>query len=134
MLSRSGAFGGALHRQRANHPIPGYPSLVVRSGGRLSHPHLFRSREVRRPEVERHVVDLAVEAKWYLVVLIVYPGAGVEPDVEGLVRRQQERDRLWDLQRTDLVAVDLEHSGAALCDARAVIPKVEHDRVLACGE
>src|SRR5258706_6469071 len=59
--------------------------LVVRSGGRFPHLHLFRSCQMRRSEIKRHAVDLAVEPKWHLVVLIVDPGAGIHPDVEALV-------------------------------------------------
>src|SRR5947209_2554585 len=66
----------------------GWSALIVRSGSRLPHLHLFRNRQTRRSEIEGHVVELAVEPKWHLVVLIVDARAGIDPDVEGLVRRQ----------------------------------------------
>src|SRR4051794_17971497 len=76
--------------------------LIVRSGSRLPHLRLLRSRQMRRSKVERHIVDLAVEPKWHLIVLVVDPGARIDPDVEGFVRREQERDRLGDLQSPNL--------------------------------
>src|SRR3954454_14589058 len=38
--------------------------LVVRSGSRFPRLRLFRSRQMRRSKIERHIVDLAVEPKW----------------------------------------------------------------------
>src|SRR4030088_3225406 len=49
----------------------GETCLVSRSGGRLSHLHLVRSRQLHRPEVDGQLVDRAVECKWHLVVLVV---------------------------------------------------------------
>src|SRR5260221_3931655 len=95
--------------------------LVVRSGSRFPHLHLFHSCQMRRSKIERHVVDLAVEPERHLVVLIVDPRAGIDPDVEGLVRGQQEWNGFGDLQSPNLAAVDLQHSGAALCDASSTL-------------
>src|SRR5882724_9198671 len=95
---------------------------------------LFRRRQPYRPELEGHVVDRTVECEGHLVVLVVHRRAGVDPDVEGLITRDQERDGFWDLLRGDLLAVHLQHAATALCDAGAVAREIELDRVLARRE
>lgn len=87
-----------------------------------------------RSEAEGQLVELAVEAERHLVVLVVHRCAGIDPDIEGLANRKQERDRVRHLQRGDVLAVHLQYAGAALCDAGAVIREIEHDRVLARRE
>jgi hypothetical protein len=68
------------------------------------------------------------------VVLVVHRCAGIDPDIEGLANRKQERDRVRHLQRGDVLAVHLQYAGAALCDAGAVIREIEHDGVIARSE
>ena len=108
--------------------------LVVGSGKCFLCGLSIHRGQLLRPEIEGQLVDRAIEAEGHLVVLIVHPGAGVGPDIEGLVERQCERDCLGDLQRADLATVHLQHAGAALPEAGAVIREVEHDRVLARRE
>jgi hypothetical protein len=67
-------------------------------------------------------------------VLVVHRCAGIDPNIEGLANRKQERDRVRHLQRGDVLAVHLHYAGAALCDAGAVICEIEHDGVLARRE
>lgn len=43
--------------------------------------------QLRRAKVEGQLVDLAVEMEGRLIILVVHPGAEVDPDVEGLVDR-----------------------------------------------
>ena len=70
--------------------------LVSGSGESVLNDLMFLARQLYRPELEGQLVDLAVEAERHLVVLVVHRRAGVDPDVEGLVSRQQERDRVRD--------------------------------------
>src|SRR5450631_371576 len=88
---------------------------------------------MRRSEVERHIGDLAVEPERHLIILVIHPGARVDADIEALVARQQEWNRLRDLQSPHLLAVDLQYAGAALCDAGSIIGEVKHDAVFASG-
>src|ERR1700712_1071695 len=62
----------------------GHPSLLVmRPSDPFSHFLLVCCRELCRPKVEGQFVDLAIEVEGYLVVLVVYPGAGIDADIEG---------------------------------------------------
>src|SRR6266704_627743 len=55
--------------------------------------------QLRRSELDRQLVDRAVECERHLVIPFVHRCPGVEPDVEGLVSHLQERDRVWLLLR-----------------------------------
>ena len=93
MLSRS-ASGGA-DRQGAAYRNCRSRALVVRYGDRFLQLLPSVIGQLRRSELEGQLVDLAGEGERHLVVLVVHPRAGVDADVEGLVRRQQERDRVF---------------------------------------
>src|SRR4029077_7074774 len=107
--------------RRRRQSTAAYPPLVSRFGGRFSRLLLILWRELRRPEVDGQLVDRAVEGERRLVVLVVHSRAQVDPDVERFVRHLQERDRVGLLPRRDGRAVHLQHTGAALGDAGAVI-------------
>ena len=83
------------------------------------------------PSLKVSLSSVAGEAERHLVVVVVDRRAGIDADVEGLVDRHQERDGVRDLLAGDLLAVDLQHAGAALAEAGSVVGEVEHDRVLA---
>ena len=68
--------------------------LIPGSGDCCSNDLAVRGGQLLRAEFEGQLVELAREAEGHLVVLVVYSGAGVHADVEGLVSWQQERDRL----------------------------------------
>ena len=62
--------------------------------------HLVIGRgKLGRPQFEGQLVNGAVERKWNLVVVVVYPGAGIDPHVEGLIRYLQEGNRVCLLLR-----------------------------------
>src|ERR1019366_3390858 len=108
--------------------------LVVRYGDCSRSLFLVLLRQLHRPELEGQLVDLAVERERHLVVLVVHTRSGIDPNIEGLVSHLEESDGVCLLLRVDDLAVHLQHTGAALGDARAVIGVVEHDRVFARGQ
>src|SRR6266404_9304144 len=108
-----------------------YPSLISRLGDRFLHLLFFSSGQLHRSEVDGQLIYLTVECERHLIVLVIDPRAGIDPDVEGLVRHLQESDRVWLLLCGDDLTVHLQHPRAALGDAGTVIGVVEHDRVLA---
>jgi hypothetical protein len=82
------------------------------------------------PEFHRQITDLAGEAERYLVVLVVHRRAGVEPDAEGLVPREGERQTARHEVALHHLAVHLQGAGAAFTESRAVVLPVEFERVL----
>ena len=65
------------------------------------------------------------------IVVEVHRRAGVEPDVEALVGRHEERNGVLDRLAGDLLAIHAQHAGAALGEAGAVVLEVKYDGVLA---
>src|SRR6185312_12553056 len=72
--------------------------------------------------------------EWHLVVGIVHRRAGVGPDVEGLVDRQDCRSGLGNALGCDLLAVHLQYAAAALGHAGPVVFEVEFESMLAWSE
>src|SRR5262249_22336156 len=97
--------------------------------GMLDDP-LLVARYLRRSKLERQLVDLAGELERQLVA-VIHARAGINADVEGLVDRHQERNRVRDRLAGNLLAVYRQHAGAALAKAGAIILEIEHDGVLA---
>ena len=54
-----------------------------------------------------------------LVVLVVNPGARIDANVESLVRRNEERDRLRHLQVGDFLDIHFEHACSTFGDTGA---------------
>ena len=61
--------------------------LIPGSGDCCSNDLAVRGGQLLRAEFEGQLVELAREAERHLVVLVVYSGAGVHADIEGLVSR-----------------------------------------------
>jgi hypothetical protein len=91
----------------------------------------LRSSLVSRtgPQLVGEFGDLAIEAERQLIILVFYRRAGIDADVEGLVDRHKERDRVWNLPVSDLPAINLEHASAALAKTGTIAGEVEHDSV-----
>src|SRR4030095_5078856 len=98
-----------------------YPRTPAR-GGRLN---------LRRPDLDRQLVERAGEAERHLVVVVVDRAAGVDAHVEGFVDRRYEGDGVRDRLLGDLRAIDAQDAGAALGEAGPVIGEIEDDAVLA---
>ena len=60
--------------------------LVARFGAGVLDGALLVAGELHRPEFERQLVELAVEAEWNLIVVVVDWRARVDPDIESLHR------------------------------------------------
>jgi hypothetical protein len=73
-------------------------------------------------------------AEWHLVVGVVHRRAGVGPDVEGLVDRQDRRSALGHAVGCDLLAIHLQDAAAALGHAGPVVFEVEFESMLARSE
>src|SRR5277367_1367381 len=84
--------------------------------------------------MKSQLVDRTVECERHLVILFVHRRASVQTNVEGLINRHQKWDRSRHLLGVDDLSIYLQHAGAALRDAGAVVGEVEHDRVLTRGE
>src|SRR5215471_16799125 len=96
---------------------------------------LLVARYLRRSKLERQLVYLARELERQLVA-VIHASSGINADVEGLVDRHQERNRVRDRLAGNLLAVDRQHASAALAKAGAIILEIERDGVLArleCG-
>src|SRR5215471_14050581 len=103
-----------------------------------------RRWQLRSIDLQRELVELAGEAERHLVV-IGHRRASVGADVKVLVPLQDQRDRALHALARHLLAVDLEHAGAAAADAahvvegerarsKAVVLEVELQLVLAGRE
>src|SRR5882724_3103892 len=103
------------------------PPLVPCPCRRLSHPRFIRGAHLHWTEIDGQTADLAVESERYLIVFVVDPGAGVEPDVEGLIGHLKEGNRISLLPGGNDLAVHLQDAAAALGNAGAVISVVEPD-------
>src|SRR5262249_47249301 len=111
------------------------------SGCRLELLDVLR-RQLRPIDCERELVELTGELEGHLVVPVIDGRAGIGADVEVLVPLPDERNSVLQLLARHLLAVHLEHAGAAAADAayvvkgkraktEAVILEVELQRVLA---
>ena len=107
------------------------PRWDAEDAGRRDAAYKAGRLELRRPDLDRQLVERAGEAERHLVVLVVDRRAGIDADVEGLVDRHQERNGMRDRLLGDLRAVDAQHALAALAEAGTIIGEVEDDGVLA---
>src|SRR5690349_12202916 len=110
--------------------VGGGVGLVAGFGASVLDDPPLVARNLRRSELERQLVDLAGELERQLVA-VVHAGAGINADVEGLVDRHDERDRVRDRLAGNLLAVNGQHAAAALAIAGPVIFEIERDGVLA---
>src|SRR5262245_56980666 len=90
--------------------------------------------QLRWPELEGQLVDLAGEAERYLVVLVVHRRAGVDAHVECFVDGYENWNGVRNLLGRNVFAVNHEHAGATLAETGSVVLEVEHDGVLARRE
>src|SRR5258706_16393632 len=49
------------------------------------------ARQLRRPQLESHLVELAGKAERHLVILVVYWRAGIHAGIKGLVNGHEDR-------------------------------------------
>ena len=75
---------------------------------------LFGSSPLWFLQLDGQFVELAGEAERYLVVFVVHGCARIDPDIERLVDRHEERNGVWDRLARDLLAVHRENTRAAL--------------------
>ena len=95
---------------------------------------LFVAGKLHRPDLEGQFVELAVETEWNPIVLVVYTRAGIDPDIEGLVHGDDDRNGVRDFLVGDFPAVHLQHTRSALAKARPAVSEVELNGVLARRE
>src|SRR5262249_33683115 len=108
--------------------------LVPRSGLRMLDGLLVIAAQLRWPELEGQLVDLAGERERHLVVLVVDWRAGVDAHVESFVDGYQEWSGMRDLLAGDFVAIHPQGADPAFAEARPIVFEVEHDGVLARRE
>src|SRR5262245_10862613 len=126
--SATDAAGIHIRRMPAHCKLP--KRSVVRFGERALHHLAMLGRQLFLSELEGELVDRATEAKRQAVA-VVDRRAGVDPNVETLVDRHEERNGVLDFLARQLLPVNQEHTGTALAEAGSVVFEVEHDRVLA---
>src|SRR5208282_2419388 len=90
----------------------------------------FLLGHLRRAEFEGQLVDRAGELERRLVAM-VDAGAGIESNVEGLIKGHQQRNRVLDGLLVQLLAIHREHSGAAFAGAGSIVFEIKLDGVLA---
>src|SRR5262245_33373024 len=89
-------------------------------------------RQLFRFEDHDESLERARESNRHLVDIVLDHGrSSVSPDVERLVEREANADRLGDLSFRHLLAVDEQGAGRALADAAAVVLEDEADDMLA---
>ena len=88
---------------------------------------------LRRPRLERDLVDRAGEVERRLVVAIVDAGPCVVADVHPLVHDLDGGHRVGNRLLRHLHTIHGQHAGATLGEPRAVILEVEHHGVSAGG-
>src|SRR5262249_9100981 len=92
----------------------------------------FLRRQFLRFEDHDELLERAREGKRHLVdVVLDHVRSGVCADIERLVEREADSDRLGNLPFRDLLAVNEQGSGCALADAAAVVLEGETHDVLA---
>src|SRR5262249_4172082 len=108
--------------------------LIPRSGEGVLDDLMVIAGQLRWPELEGQLVDLAGEAERQLIVLVVDWRAGVDAHVECFVDGYQEWSGVRDLLGRDFSAVHPQDAGAALAEARSIVLEVKHDGVPARRE
>ena len=91
-------------------------------------------RSLQRNQFDRQLTHLAGESKRRLVVVVVHARAGINPDIEGLVDRLEERHGMRDRLTGDFRAIHRQHAGAAFAETGTVILEIKHNGVLAGRE
>src|SRR5262245_9177306 len=115
--------------------MPASKGLSVTSlGERVLHDLMVIARQLRRPELECELVELASKAERHLVILVVHWRATIDAHVKGLVYGDEERSGVWDLACNHFLVVHPQGACAALTEAGAVVFEIEHDAVLARRE
>src|SRR4030095_7328592 len=79
--------------------------LVIRSGDGFGLSLLILRRHLVRLELNSQLVELSGEAERRLVVLVIHPRAGINPDIEGLIDRKERWDGMRDRLASDFLAV-----------------------------
>src|SRR5271169_552173 len=109
-------------------------SIVFRFGYSFLEDLPVLVRQLLFPEFYRQLGNLAGEAERHLIVLVVDRGASVDSNVEGLVYRHEERNRVRNFLVGDFLVVHFEDAGAALAGAGSVVREVKHDGVFSRRE
>ena len=113
----------------------GFPAKNLRQDKSLSSRSVGEAAQVclelRRPNLNRQLVEFAGEAKRHLVIFIIDRRAGVDAHVEGLVDRRYEGDGVRDRLFGNLGAIDAQDTGAAFGEARPIVGEIKNDAVLA---
>src|SRR5207249_10720426 len=87
---------------------------------------------LRRTQVEPQLVDLTGELERTIVAILDHrdPGSGVAADVEVLVFRERDRDRVFHRLLSYGLPVHEQLASAALGEAGAIVLEIESDGVL----
>ncbi len=80
-----------------------------------------------RNQLDGQLVELAGEAERRLVVVVVHAGASVDPNIEGLINRNDRWDGVRDLLAVHLLTVYRKDASAALGHAGTVIFEVKYE-------
>src|SRR5262249_2201824 len=64
-----------------------------------------------------------------LVVVVVHRCAGIHANIEGLVPRQDDRNRVRNFLIGYLIAIDLKDPGSTFAEAGPIVSEIEYDSV-----
>src|SRR5262249_20092751 len=109
-------------------------SLIIRVSAGVPNDLMIIAGQLRRPELETKLVDLASEAERHLVILVVNGGAGIDSHIEGLVYRDEKWNSVRDLACRMFFIVHSQNARTALAEPGSIVFEVEHDGVLARPE
>jgi hypothetical protein len=104
---------------------------VVRCCARVLDDLLIVARELRRPQFESELIELASEPERHLIVLVVHWRACIDAYIEGFVDGQEERSGMGSCVVSDFLVIHLQDARAALAESWPIIFEIEHDGVLA---
>src|SRR5664280_1276962 len=77
--------------------------------------------QLRPVDIQRQLVDFAVEGERNLVVLVVHRGFGIATDVEVLIPLQDEWQSVVHRLRGDCLSVDFQYARSTLTDTADVV-------------
>ena len=92
------------------------------------------ARRLRRPKLERQLIELPGEAERHLVILVINGGTRVDAHVKSFVDGHDERNGVRDFPGGDVLIVDPQDASAAFAESRAIVFEFEHEGVLARRE
>src|SRR5450755_900651 len=92
------------------------------------------ARQLRRPQLEGYLVELAGKAERHLVILVVDWRAGIHADIKGFVNRHEDGSGMRYFLGADFLVVHLQDAGATFTETGAFVSEVKHDSVFARRE